>query len=136
MKTTNYTDTFIEVADDCPVEIAETPPVKGESKTVANLQFEMINNNPYKFSSDDIIFQVYAIKNDITKSEFEKEREKFFSRGQACLRSSPLAKRYGWGVHCNSEGKVAIYAVDSDKYKKFSSDKNLKHLKAMRSKRV
>ena len=136
MKTTNYTDTFIEVADDCPAGIGEPPPLKGESKTVAYLQFEMIKNNPYKFSSDDIIFQVYAVRNDITKKEYDKERGEFFARGQACLRSSPLAKRYGWGVHCNSEGKVAIYAVDSEEYRKFSSDKNLKQVKAMRSKKV
>jgi hypothetical protein len=135
MKTTNYTDTFIEVADDCPVEIAQVPPVKGDSKTVANLQFEMVKNNPYEFSSDDVIFQVYAIKNDITKNELDKERENFFSKGQACLRSSPLAKRYGWGVHSNSEGKVAIYAIDSEEYKRLSNDKKLKHIKAMRSKR-
>ena len=136
MKTTNYTNTFIEVADDCPVEIAEVPPVNKDAKTIANLQFEMIKNNPYKFSSDDVIFQVYAIKKEITKQEFDRERERFFSKGQACLRTSPLAKRYGWGVHSNSEGKIAIYAVDSDEYKKRANDKKLKHLKAMRSKRV
>lgn len=99
MKTTNYTDTFIEVAEDCPVELAEIPPRKVDLKTVANLQYDMIKNNPYKFTSDDVIFNIYALKNDVTKKEFNKERERFFSKGQPCLRSSPLAKRYGWGVH-------------------------------------
>jgi hypothetical protein len=59
-------------------------------------------------------------KNDISKKEFEKEKEKFFSVGQACLRSSPLPKRYGWGVHSNSEGKIAIYAMESNEYKKLA----------------
>ena len=136
MKTTNYTDTFIEVAEDCPVEFAEIPPLKGDLKTIANLQYEMIKDNPYKFSSDDVIFSIYATKNDVTKKEFNKEKESFFSKGQACFRSSPLAKRYGWGVHSNSEGKIAIYAIESDEYKRLSKDKSLQHLKAMRSKRV
>src|SRR5688500_4446588 len=102
MKTINYTDTFIEVAEDCPVLLAEIPPQKGDFKTVANLQYEMIKNNPYKFTSDDVIFAVYATRNDIPKKEFDKEKEKFFSKGQACFRSSPLAKRYGWAIHSDS----------------------------------
>jgi len=44
-------------------------------------------------------------------------------------------KRYGWGVHSDSNGRIALYAVESDEYAKLSKDKNLKHLKAMRSKR-
>jgi hypothetical protein len=27
---------------------------------------------------------------------------------------SPLAKHYGWDVHHNAEGKVALYAAESD----------------------
>lgn len=38
MKTTNYYDTFIEVADDCPVEAAEVPPMRGAGKTAARLK--------------------------------------------------------------------------------------------------
>jgi hypothetical protein len=135
--TTNYINTFIEVAEDCPVASAEIPPKKGEEKTSAVIQFEMVYDNPYKFTSDDVIFQVFAEKNKIkSKSQIIAEREKFYSKGQPCLRSSPLTKRYGWGVHNNAEGKVAIFAVESSEYKKFSKDKNLAHTKAMRSKRA
>ena len=77
-----------------------------------------------------------TIKNELSKKEFEKEREKFFSVGQACLRSSPLAKRSSWEVHGNSEGKIAIYAMESDEYKKLAKNRNLTHVKAIRSKRV
>ncbi len=136
MNTTNYLNTFIEVAEDCPVIAAEIPPQKGNEKTVANIQFEMISNNPYKFTSDDIIFSVYAIKNNVNKKDLEKERERFFSKGQPCLRSSTLAKRYGWGIHSNAEGKVGVVAVESGEYKKHLNDKNLKQIKAMRSKRI
>ncbi len=136
MNTTNYLNTFIEVAEDCPVTAAEIPPQKGNEKTVANIQFEMISNNPYKYTSDDVIFSVFAIKNNMSKKDIDKEREKFFSKGQPCLRSSTLAKRYGWGIHSNTEGKVAVVAVESVEYKKHLNDKNLKHIKAMRSKRI
>lgn len=134
--TTNYTNTFIEVAADCPTGQAEIPPQKGDKETAANIQFKMIADNPYKYTSDDVIFQVFANKNGIRgKSQLEMERDIFFSRGQACLRASPLTKRYGWGVHANAKGKVAIFAVESSEYKKLLKDKRLTHVKAMRSKR-
>ena len=136
MTTTNHTNTFIEIAEDCPVIMAEIPPEKGDFKTVARLQYEMIANNPYRYSSDDVLFLVYANRNEIPKTHLEEERMKFFSKGQACFRSSPLAKRYGWGVHNDAEGKIAIYGIGSIEYKKITTDKALKHVKAMRSKRI
>lgn len=135
MTTTNYTNTFIEIADDCPVDHAEVPPVKTDLKSVAAMQYEMIKANPYKYTSDDVIFSIYADRSGIIKSELTKEKENFFSKGQPCFRSSPLAKRYGWGIHSDPAGKIAIYAVESDDYKKLKKDKKLVHLKAMRSKR-
>lgn len=133
--TTNYINTFIEVSDDCPVKIGEVPPKKGDKKTVANSQFELIANNPYRYTSDEVIFLVFAERNNISRSEQAAAREAFFSKGQPCLRSSPLAKRYGWGVHSDAQGRVAIYATDSPEYKKLAKDKTLQHVRAMRSKR-
>ncbi len=131
--TTNYKDTFIEIADDCPISKGEVPPTKSDTKTVANIQFEMVKKNPYKFTSDDILFQVYADRNDLTKSEYKEAREQFFSKGQPCFRASPLTKRYGWGVHYDKDGKMSIFGAESAEYKKFSKDKSLKVVKAMKS---
>lgn len=134
MHTTNYFNTFIEVAEDCPVAAAEVPPQKGEAKTVTNLHFEMIAENPYKFTSDEVIFAAFAAKNGLT-SNLQQERDLFFSKGQACLRASPLGKRYGWGVHHDAEGKVAVYPLGSEEYERFLKDEKWKRVKAMRSKR-
>jgi hypothetical protein len=133
MHTTNYFNAFILTADDCPAVVAEVPPRKAV-RTVADISYEMLSSNPYKYTSDDVLFHLYALKNGILESDFEAERERFFSKGQPCLRSSPLGKRYGWGVHFNAEGKVALFAVESDEYKKFSVDDTLKIIKAMKSK--
>jgi Family of unknown function (DUF6157) len=133
MHTTNYSDTFIEIAEDCPASSGEIPPVKGDVKTVAALQFEMLYQNPYKYTSDDILFQVYADRKGLNKSEYKQAREDFFSKGQPCFRASPLTKRYGWGVHSNKEGKMAIFGVETAGYKKCLHDKSLKLVKAMKS---
>lgn len=90
--TTNYFNTFIEIADDCPISNGEIPPLKAENRTVANIQFDLVSQNPYKFTSDDVLFQVYADKNDLINSEYEAARIQFFSKGQPCFRASPLTK--------------------------------------------
>jgi hypothetical protein len=135
MHTTNYRETFIETAEDCPVEKAEIPQLKNGEKTIALLHYELINNNPYVYTSDDVIFNTFIQKNNIGKENLEAERTTFFSKGQACLRSSPLTKRYGWGVHSDEEGKVAIYPMESKEYNKYLTDNSLVHLKGMRAKR-
>lgn len=128
---TNYFDTFIEVAE---AEYGTIPPAK-EKKTVAEMQYELIAKNPYKFSSDDIFFQVFADRNDLTKAEYKNARELFFSKGQPCFRASPLTKTYGYGVHSDSNGKVALVGMETDEYQKFLVDKNIKKVKAMKSSR-
>ncbi len=54
----------------------------------------------------------------------------------ACLRASSLAKRFGWGIHADAEGRVAIYAVDSKRYQAFARDPAIAQVRAMRSKRA
>ena len=122
--TANYVDTFIEVAEGCRLRAAEAPPVK-EPKSVARLEYEMLHGVPYLYSSDDVIFETKGKPKGIS-------REDFFSKGQPCFRASALTKRYGWGVHSDKDGKIAIYAVESDEYKRFANDESIRHLKAMR----
>ncbi len=132
---TNYFNTLIEIAEDCPVSQAEVPPLKGDKKSVANLQFEMLIDNPYRYTSDEVFFAVHALRKGISKSDFEAEKALFFSKGQPCFRASPLAKRYGWGVHSNAEGKVALHGMDAETYANLVQDETVVKKKAMRSKR-
>lgn len=133
--TTNYSNTLIELAEDCPVAISEIPTMKGDKPTVATMQFELISKHPYTLTSDDVIFRIYADKNDLTSSEYEAARTTFFSKGQPCLRTSPLAKRYGFGIHANEEGKVALYGVETEMYQKLLKDNQVTKVKAMRTTR-
>ncbi|TAN12066.1 MAG: hypothetical protein EPN37_16220 [Chitinophagaceae bacterium] len=133
--TTNYINTFIEAADDCRAASGEIPPTKKGAETIANMEYDMVKKHPYQYTSDEVLFQVFALQNDLTKEEMPVARKEFFSKGQACFRASPLTKRYGWGVHCNEESKMAIYGIETAEYQKFLQDKNIAKVKAMRSKR-
>ncbi|RUS49106.1 DUF6157 family protein [Cohnella sp. AR92] len=136
MKDMNHYNLFVEVAEDCPAFAAEIPKAKGDAKSVPVLQFEMIGRHPYEFSQEDVLFEVFAVRNGIPEERKPAEREKFFSRGQPCLRTSSLGKRYGWGIHHDERGKVALYPVESEEYRKLANDPSLKHTKAMRSSRA
>ena len=131
--TTNYYNTFIGIADDSVTAKGEIPPLKGDKKTVATLQFEIIHKNPYQFTSDEVLFQVFAERNEITDGEMDDARKQFFSKGQPCLRASTLTKRYGWGIHFNELGKIALYGTETEKYIQFLSDTSLKRFQAVRS---
>jgi hypothetical protein len=134
LHSTNYVDTFIEVAEDCPVSAAERPLPKGDVHTVASLQYELLAGHAHELTSDDVLFRTHATRNDI--AETDAARAAFFSKGQPCMRASPLTKRYGYGVHSDSKGRIALVPVESAQYKKLAADPKLKHLKAMRSARA
>jgi len=131
---TNYYNTFIRIAEDCKNLKAAIPP-RSDKPTIAQLQFDILIKNPYKFTSDEVLFQVFAIRNDLMESELGQAKSDFFSKGQPCLRASPLTKTYGWGVHFDADGKIALCPVESAEYEAFVTNNDLEHVKAMRSKK-
>ncbi len=135
MHSTNYKNTLIEIAADSKVAQGKIPPVRGEKKTIANLEYEMLSANPYKYTSDEVKFAIHAIRNEIPKTQYESQRLSFFSKGQPCFRASPLTKTYGWGVHANDKGQIALVACESSEYQQLKADKTLNKVMAMRSKR-
>ena len=131
---TNYFNTFIEVAEDTKADNGTKPPTK-DKKTVAEMQYEMIAKHPYKYTSDDVFFQVFADRKDLTKAEYKQARKQFFSKGQPCFRASPLTKTYGFGIHSDKNGKVALFGMETEEYQKFLVDTEIKKVKAMKSSR-
>ena len=134
--TTNYFNTFIEVAEDAHRTAGTMPEPGKKGKTIAAMQFEMVARHPYGYTSDEVLFQVFADRNDLTEPEYEHAKAAFFSKGQPCFRASPLPKSYGFGVHFNEAGKMAIYGVESEKYRSLVADPTVTKLKAMRSSRA
>jgi len=131
----NYYDTLIEVADDCPVREAQVPQARGGKKTKAVVEYELLVRHPYEYTEEDIAFETHAVLHDIANAAWYSERTKFLSKGHPHLRVSALAKRYGWGIHNNVEGKVALVAVESPQYKRLIDDPRITKIKAFRSTR-
>lgn len=138
----NYYQTLIAVAEDCPVRESVAPPKKDGRLTAAVVQYEMLSANPYVFTQEEVLFQTWLQRQDLPENlpteEVNRLRQAFFSKPQACLRSSPLPKRYGWGLLFDQEGRVALCPMESQEYKDILNGKNkeIQILKALRSKRA
>lgn len=132
MHTTNYRNAFISASPDCPAPIARAPDKPG---SVADIQYRMIAASPGRHTSDDVIFATHAIRAGIAESDRAAARAAFFSKGQACLRASPLVKTHGWGVLHDGEGRVTLVARGSADYDRLAADPDLAQCAGMRSKR-
>ena len=141
MESVDYLDTFITVAPDSRAAGGAVPQPRPGGPTVASATFEMIAQRPYAFRSSDVIFTVWADRREIPEGERAEAWRAFYAKGQACLRGSDLGKRYGWGIHADGDGRLAVYAVGSADYDAFAAGRSPRDGKevtvrpAMRSKR-
>lgn len=117
----DYVDTFIAVADDGTAITGTKPPSRPDNPSVVSRMFQMISEHPYRYTSGDIIFTVFADRRGVPEHERAAARDEFYSRSQACLRSSDLGKRYGWGIHADAEGRIALVGVETPDYAEFIS---------------
>lgn len=117
--TTNYMNTLITIAPDSTATVGVEPPYKAENPSIAWRTWHMISANPYRYTSDDVIFTVYADRNAVDEADRPAARQRFFSKGQPCLRSSDLGKKYGWGIHADADSRIALFGVESSEYAAF-----------------
>lgn len=134
----NYYATFISVADDCPVEAGEEPPARGGRATAAQVHLHLARDEAGAHTQERILYRTHLNAKGLDATEHPEGSptwQAFFSKGQPCLRSSALAKRYGWGFHFDDAGRVTAVPLGSEAYERFAADPTLRQLKAMRSSR-
>ncbi|KAA5803579.1 hypothetical protein F1654_07180 [Alkalicaulis satelles] len=123
---TNYRSTLIIVAEDCPVDKASPPEKVG---SVAHLHYELLRHAPYSLTSDELLLAVdKARSGSINEAVWAK-------KSRACLRASPLVKRYGFGLHHDAEARVALVPVCSDAYKQMLINPAIMKRQGMRNRR-
>lgn len=132
MHSTNYSETLILPSPDCAAEAAKAPDKPG---TIASMQHARLAEAPYSLTSDDLLFGIHAERNGIGETELVEARVAFFSKGQACLRASPLVKSFGWALHHDGQGRVALVDPGSVTFAALKSRDGVTKLVGMRSKR-
>ena len=137
----SYTNTFIEAADDCPEATGVVPPVHGDKPSVAVLEYELLSKHPYRYTHEELLFVVHVTRLGLTPADLKQRGKQIhaelFAKPHACMRASPLPKRYGWGIHHNDQGRIAIHSRGSPEYAALTTGKGKAPtiLKAMRNAR-
>ena len=107
---------IVLVAEDSPASAATPPPGGRSGPTVAQVQYEMLTAEPFRWTEDDVLFESWWRRQDAaaTASDAEKERARaeYLARPRPCLRASPLPQRYGWGLVFDEHERVALCPVD------------------------
>ncbi len=137
----NYVNTFIGVAPDCPVSRAVVPSSKRDRKSIPQIEYELLAASPYEFTQEELLFAVHVRREGVGGSELKARRaamwEEFFGKPRACLRASMLPKKFGWGLHFDAEGRIALVPVGSGEYQAFANGKDgITVVTAMRNKRA
>ncbi|HET8838584.1 MAG TPA: DUF6157 family protein [Flavobacteriaceae bacterium] len=135
----SYKNTFVKVAEDCPIAHSEIPPTRNEKIPIHVFQYELLMKYPYKLSHEELIFEIYLRQNklpeDLSDAMADSIRDKLFSKGHPCMRASALTKRYGFGAHYDEEGKIALYPMESEEYQSFLNNPSVTKVAAMKKKR-
>jgi len=135
----NYINTFIAVSPDTKAKVGSVPPARGDKRSIAQIEYELISSHPYELTQEEVQFSVHVERVGLTPAQLKAKRSElwsaFFSKPTACMRTSPLARSYGWGLHFDGEGRVALVPMESPKYRKLSGSPSLAQTRAMRSKR-
>jgi hypothetical protein len=114
---------LILVAEDCKVDRAKPPPYGGGDKTIARHYYEVLIENPYRYTEEEARHEVHFVRRgrrDLKLPSYNIKR-------------SPLVQRYGWGIHRNSEGKLALVPRESDTYRQLKD--SIKTTKGWRRRR-
>jgi hypothetical protein len=134
-----YVDAFIAVAEDCTVSAAKVPAPRGTSRTVAQIQYDLLSGNPFTFTEEDVLFASWferQAREGATEDEIARLRAHFFAKDQPCLRTSPLARTHGWGLVFDGKGRVALCAMESPEYERYLNSDEVKVMRAFRAKRA
>lgn len=135
----SYKNTFIRVSTDCPADHAIVPVSTRPAKPAHLIQYELLSQAPYRYNHEELLFEVHIRHKQIPEEVVQERRqelwEELFSKPHPCLRASALPKKYGWGVHYDEQGKIAIYGMDSPEYQRFTTSSDVQLINAMRTSR-
>lgn len=134
-------NTFVLVAPDCSAPAGAAPKVRASGPTVAGLQHELLTAGPYTLTLEDLMLAIHIRRAGLSPAEAEARSEEIqtslFGKPYPCMRASPLPKTYGWGVHHDAEGRIALFGVESAEYGRFAKGgQGIEVVTAMRSKRA
>lgn len=99
---------LILVAGDCPVSKSHVPSLGRTTKTIARISYEVLIDSPFIFTEREFYHEVHVVRRNRHDLKIEAYN----------IKRSPLVKKYGWGIHRNHRGKLALIPMESDEYQR------------------
>ena len=69
------------------------------------------------------------------EADLDAFRAWLLARSQPDMRLLMLPKRWGWGVHYDEQGRIAILGVETEGYRRLAADPGLRVMPARASRR-
>jgi Family of unknown function (DUF6157) len=128
-----YENAFITLARDCPVAAGFVP---RKAMSIAGLEHALLIGDPYKHNASDLILAVHRRHKHVGDAEVDEFKAFLFAKSHVCMRLSMLPKRWGWGVHYNEQGRMALYGAETEEYQQFATRPDLRVMAARPSRRM
>ncbi|WP_440890175.1 DUF6157 family protein [Vibrio sp. WZ-1] len=105
---------LILMSQDTIATQSEMPP---ESDAITRIVYEVLTEHPYRFTEPELHREVH----------YERRGMRHLKIGSYSIKRSNLLKKYGWGIHKDSDGRLALVASDTDKYVRLSQTVKTSH---------
>lgn len=119
-------NTLIIPSEDCPASESIIPVGKNKKNTIPVDWYENLISNAYKYTEREFRELIYfKIRGDSTNKIDDYDS-----------RRSLLCKKYGWGIHIDGLGRLALCARGSKQFKELTSDPLVTKVRAFNAKRA
>lgn len=97
-------------------KLSTIPVLKLGKKTVTSMLYDVLINNPYKFKQYELFEEVH----------YNQRKNRSLKIETYQLQRSELCSLLGWGIHGNSDGKLALVACELPLYNELLNDISIK----------
>jgi len=87
---------------------SKKPVSKNQKITVTTTLFDVLINHPYQYKQSEVFYEVHITRLKKDPNSLKMESYK--------LQRSELCSLWGWGIHGDSKGRLALIPVESKKY--------------------
>ena len=117
-----FPEILITVADKCPANHGMEPTTNRAEKTITMHQYDVLTEMPYQLTYKQLKEEVHRTRRG---KEFTDEQLETYM-----MKRSELCKIYGWGVHEDKNGTLALVGCETKEYRRLVRKPGVERKKA------
>ena len=116
-------EVLILIATKCSMKRGTKPVSNREQPTIAMHQYDVLTEMPYQLTYKQLKEEVHRTRRG---KEFTDEQLETYM-----MKRSELCKIYGWGVHEDKNGKLALVGCETKEYRRLLRKPGVQRVKAL-----